>query len=154
MQIKLPTNIEENALTRVLLQKKLLTKELLSKIQVNADNFKQTLFQHLLQYHFISPEKLQSACVDFFKIEKTTLEKKINFNFKEIQFDIIKNNFLLPLKIENKKLILAISNPCDIHLAKKLSFQIGLTIELRLIRYDILYRLNNALISEQQYNEC
>lgn len=153
MQTNTLNGVEEDALTCVLLQKSLLTIDDLVKIKKQADNFGQTVFQYLLQYRFISSENFLNACTEFFQIPEIKLDNKKNNDFLccEIPFNLIKNNSMLPIEKNNNQLTIAISNPNDIGLAKKLSFQTGLTIRLTFARYDILCRFHNALVCEKQY---
>ncbi|MCX7121065.1 MAG: ATPase, T2SS/T4P/T4SS family [Gammaproteobacteria bacterium] len=145
---------EEDALTRVLLQKKLITQSELEKIKLQAVNFQQTIFQHLLQNQFISPGKFQKACSDFFNIKSASLNNITEISSNEMKLNVMKNNFLLPLHIKNKTLVVGISNPNDINIAKKISFQTGLHIELNFIQYDVLLRIHNLITGKQLYDNA
>jgi len=154
MQIELtPIFSGEEKLLQLLLQKNILSETDLRKIKTQAALFKQTLFQYMLQYRFIDPEKLMHVCSDFFQLPMIALENKkiTDLQCQNVPFQIIKNNFLLPIEKNKKNLIIAISHPDDLTITKTLSFQLGLSIDLRFARYDSLCRLHNALTSEQQY---
>lgn len=145
----------EDLLLQVLLRQKLCDFDAIKQMQTHAKQFQQTLFQYLSQHHCIAPEKLCDACSDFFNLKKINLNNK---NWRDLAtdhfpFQLIKNNFLLPISKNEKQITIAIANPDDMTIAKALSFQLGLSIDLRFVRYDILCRLHNAFISAQQYSD-
>lgn len=145
----------EDLLLQMLLHKKLCTQDTIFQMQNMAKQFQQTLFQHILQYQFIDPEKFCLACCDYFHLKNITLDNKNLSDFSQniIPFHMIKNNFLLPIVKNKNQLLIAIANPDDIPIAKTLSFQLNISIDLRFTRYDILCRLHNAVVSAQQYNQ-
>lgn len=145
----------EDLLLQILLHKKLCTQDTVQQMQRMAKQFQQTLFQYIMQYQFIDPEKFCLACCDYFHLKNITLDNKNihDFSHNIIPFQIIKNNFLLPISKNKNQLFIAIANPDDISLAKTLSFQLGLSIDLQFTRYDILCRLHNAFVSAKQYSQ-
>src|SRR3990167_8646132 len=145
----------EDHFSKVLLNKKLLSPNALQVAQTQAQCFGQTLFQHVMQYQLVNSEDLLIACVTLFKLpEMRLVGKKINHLYLEaLPFHIIENNFLLPVSSSEENIIVAIANPNDIVNAERLSFQLGLSIQIVFTHYDILYRLHNAYISDQKYRQ-
>lgn len=149
------TDIKEASLAEMLLQKNILSAITLKKMQTQADYFKQTLFQYIMQYRAIPAEKMQDMCAQYFQLPNIALEniKITNLALEKFPLHLIKNNLLLPIEKREKTLIVAIANPEDRSIAKTLSFQLGLSINLQFARYDTLCRLHNALMSTQQYHD-
>lgn len=145
----------EDRFLKVLLDKNLLSLNALQAAQAQAQCFGQTLFQHVTQYQLIDAENLLIACVTLFKLpEMRLVGKKINhLCLEDLPFHIIENNFLLPVSSSKKNIIVAIANPNDIVNAERLSFQLGLSIQIVFTHYNILYRLHNAYISDQKYRQ-
>src|SRR3990167_9030896 len=148
------TNEGDN-LSQILLQKNLLSPVELQQAQSTAKNFKQTLFQYIMQYRLVDASQLLHTCSNFFQLPENSLQnKKIDkLFFNALPFHIIENNLLLPIFKKGKILIIAIANPNDIGSAKRLSFQLGLSVQFILTRYDTLYRIHNAYVSEQKYRQ-
>jgi len=149
------TDTGEALLVAMLLQKNILSADALKKMQAQAEYFKQTLFQYIIQYRSISAEKMLSACADHFQLQTISLENKNihDLVLEKFPLHLIKNHLLLPIAKRDNTLIVAIANPNDITIANTLSFQLGLSIDLRLTRYDTFCRLHNALMSELQYRD-
>lgn len=152
----IPTQTEEDNLLRVLLQKNLFPASELQRVLSTAENFKQTLFQYLVQYRLLDARQFLHSCSDFFQLPKNSLQNKQvdNLLFHVLPLNIIENNLWLPIMKQEKNLVLAIANPNDIDNAKKLSFQLGMSIQVVFVRYDTLYRLHNAYVSEQKYKQA
>lgn len=147
------TNMQsrEDLLQQMLLEKNLLTSAQLKKVVVDAACFKQTVFQRIMQYQLIDSEKFLNASAEFFQLKTLCVNQKklTDLPVENFPSDVIKNNLLLPIAITNTHCVVAIGDPGDAQLAKTLSFQINLSIEMRLTRYDVLYRLHNNLMSRQ-----
>src|SRR3990167_10304180 len=97
----------EDWLVQVLLQQKLCNWDAIKQMQTHANQFQQTLFQYLSQYHCIEPEKLCNACGDFFNLKKINLNNKNcpDLATDHFPFQLIKNNFLLPVSKNEKQFI-------------------------------------------------
>lgn len=147
------TDKKEASLIEMLLKKNILTADALQKMQTQAAYFKQTLFQYIMQYRLITAEKVLHACTEFFQLPMIALDHQTINNLALEKFPprLIQHHLCLPIAKTEKQLIVAIANPDDIVIAKTLSFQLGLSIDLRFARYDTLCRLHNAAVSEQQY---
>lgn len=150
----MPIHNDDN-LSRVLLQKKLLDENALQQMQQHADTAQQTLFQYLLQHHLIDAGLFLNACADVFQLPVMQLENK---NYMDLTLDalpnrIMKNDFILCVAKNNAALTIAICNPNDISLAKTLSFQMKLKVELVLVQYHSLCRIHNRHISKTQYQQ-
>src|SRR3990167_10490370 len=155
MRINEIANAADDNLSQVLLQKNLLSLAELQQAQLTAKSFKQTLFQHLMQYRLVDAAELLSACGDFFQLPYHALQhKKINtLFFNALPDHIIENHLLLPIFKKGNFLVVAIANPNDITIRKQLSFQLGVSVQLILTRYDTLYRIHNTYISAQKYSQ-
>lgn len=147
------TKTGEDLVTQVILHKKLLTPAQLTTVLAQANVFKQTIFQHLLQYCFISAAEFQTACSEFFQLPIINIERKQNFDFQEKFHDAMKNHFIFPIAQNTNHVIIAICDPNDINIANKIAFQTGCSITFQFARYDIFYRLYNAYMSKQQYQQ-
>jgi type IV pilus assembly protein PilB len=144
----------EALLQQMLLQKNLFTSVQLEKVVRDSLCFKQTLFQRIVQYQLIDSEKFLDACAQFFQLQTICINQKKLSDLPTENFPdaVIKNNLLLPAEITNGHCVVAISNPSDVHLIKTLTFQMNLSIEMRLARYDVLYRLHNNFMGAQLRN--
>lgn len=145
---------EEQLLSQLIFQRHLLSTAMCEQYKMQAAIFKQTLFQYLMQHQLIDPEIFLCACADFFNAKKINIDHK---NINELATDkfpiqLIQNYFLLPVEKRENKITIAIANPEDIDIVNTLSFQLGLTVDMRFTRYDILCRLHNAFLSNKQYN--
>lgn len=125
----------------------------LAALEKPAQQCGQTAFQYMMQHKIISAEKFCADCVNYFNIQEAKLDN-INLNtlpIDSIKIDFIKNNLLLPIEKNKSEIIIAISNPEDLKLEKAIQFQAGLKIKFVFIKYDILYRLHNLIISKIAY---
>lgn len=151
MLTKVPQSTEEDALTLALLQ--LISVDALRKIQLQATDQKQSLFEYLLQYQFISSDAFQKVCEKNFNLKLSTTTQIKGDIDHGIPFKIIQNNFFVPLSRQEKHLVIGIANPNDIALHKKLAFQTGLIIKIELMAYDILIQMHNNYVSQFIYRQ-
>lgn len=146
---------QDDNLTRLLTQKKILSRDAIAAFQQQALQNKQTLFQYLLQYQLLDSEKLAQHGASFFQLPLIKLENQHHhaLSINEIPIAILKNKLILPVLKKENQLTIAISDPNDIDFAKTLSFQLGINIHIGFARYDIACRLHNALVSEHSYQQ-
>lgn len=147
---------DQDHLSHILLQKSLLSAAEFEIVQAQSALYQQTLFQFVMQYRTVGAEKLMLACREYFNTKNSNLNLAFfeNIPWYKISFNIIKNNFILPVLINDKKCVLAIANPNDIDIVKTLSLQLKLSIEIIWIRYDILQRFHNSYISHIIYEQA
>lgn len=145
----------DDNLMRLLTQKKTLSADAIAAFQQQALQNKQTLFQYILQYQLLDPEKLAQHCASFFQLSLITLENQQHdaLPIHEIPFSILKNKLIIPITKQDNQLTIAITDPNDIDFAKTLSFQLGLTIHIGFARYDTVCRLHNVFTSENSYQQ-
>lgn len=122
-------------------------------LKKQANTFKQTLFQHLLQYQFIEPDIIATAVSTQLNIPIMALDK---INYQDVPNNIIplmqiKNQLILPIEKNEGAVTIAIANPEDRMIEKMLSFQLKKSIQFVVVRYDILTRLHNAIFCNHYY---
>lgn len=139
----------EAALSRALLN--LLDKSALVKFEKRADQVQQTLFQYLLQYHFVPAKDFQETCAALFDISTILLDQKNILQYENILNKEINHHLIMPIEKQDNQLTIAIANPSDLNLAKKISFHTGCKVAFKFARYDHLCRLHNAMTSNRLY---
>lgn len=144
---------KDDNLTRLLLQTNILSAQEIAQFQQQAEIFKQTLFQFIVQHKLIDAKILAQHCAQYFQLSYFPLENYAYHTaaIQEFSLSILKNYFIFPVEKKEKEWVIAIANPNDIALAKNLSFQLDTVITLVFVRYDILYRFHNTAISTHAY---
>ncbi len=145
----------DDNLLRLLTQKKILSADTIAAFQQQAVQNKQTLFQSILQYQLLDPDKLAQHCANFFQLLLIKLEDQHHhaLPMHNIPLAILKNKLIIPITKKENQLTIAITDPNDIDFAKTLSFQLGIAIEIGFARYDTVCRLHNAFVSENNYQQ-
>lgn len=150
----MPDNFQAIHLHNILLEKNIWAPPELAITEKQANNCKQTLFQHIMQYQLISAEKLCEICSNYFhlpgvNIEKITLHQ---LPINTIKSDWLQQHFVLPIEKKSNELTIAIANPEHLNLKNIIQFHTHCKITWVFVRYDILCRLHNAWVSQIIYD--
>ena len=94
----------EDILPQVLLQQQLCDENWIQKIRADAQSCQQTLFQYIMQYHIVDPEKLCDASAQFFNLKKSILQNKNKVIVPDyFPFELIQTYFLLPINKDKER---------------------------------------------------
>jgi type IV pilus assembly protein PilB len=141
--------------SRILLDKKILSETTLAELQQSASALKQTLFQYLSQHHLINAEDFAHHCATTFQLPYFSIEKYEHQPelLNCIPLSTLKKYLIFPIKKQNNTLSIAIADPNDIDFCNTLSFHLNISIQIVFSKYDTLQQTHNSVIHTLFYHQ-
>lgn len=139
--------INTHDLAHVLQQQGLLTADQLPLSQP-------TLLHDVVNEKILNPMQIAQACADYFGLHTVNLlQTPIDTTLPNlITHSLFFQYAFLPLRKNEKELLIAVSDPHYLYLANELKFQLNLTVTVAFAPYDQLMSYLNGIISQSIYS--